>query len=56
MVGARVVYRPHPDAVPEEGVVTRVTDRFVFVTYSGDVGAKATAAEVLEPATEARTQ
>lgn len=50
MVGLKVVYRPRPDAAPEEeGVVTRVTDRYVYVRYGSDVGAKATAAEVLEP-------
>ena len=54
MVGSRVVYRPYPEAVPEEGVVTRVTDRFVFVRYGSDVGAKATAAEVLEPLARTR--
>ena len=49
MFGLKVVYRPHPDAVPEEGVVTSVGARYVYVRYSGDVGSKATAAEVLEP-------
>ncbi len=41
-VGAGVVYRPHPDAQAEDGIITGVSDRWVFVRYAGDIGAKAT--------------
>jgi hypothetical protein len=42
----RVVYQPgHGPA--EEGVITRVTERFVFVRYGTDVGSKATRADCL---------
>ena len=46
-VGAGVVYRPHPDAIAEDGVITSVNDRYVFVLYAGDRTPKATPAEAL---------
>mgnify|MGYP003416820137 CR=1 FL=1 len=48
MVGQKVVYWPTTGRV-EEGVITSVTPRYVFVRYGNDVGSKATAAEALEP-------
>ena len=46
-IGAGVVYRPHPDAPAEDGVVASVNDHFVFVLYAGDRFPKATPAEAL---------
>lgn len=48
-VGDRVVYRAHPGAPPEEGTVTSVGERYVFVCY-GVPGAtsRATRPEDLE--------
>ena len=40
-VGAGVVYIPENGA-REDGVITSVTSRWVFVRYRGDAGAKAT--------------
>ena len=45
-VGAGVVYRPH-GAPAEDGVITSVNDRYVFVLYAGDRTPKATPAEAL---------
>lgn len=45
-VGDGVVYQPGHGA-PEDGVITRVSDRWVFVRYAGDVGSKATRPEDL---------
>jgi hypothetical protein len=47
-VGSRVVYRPDPAIPAEEGVITSVTDRWVFVRYGADIGAKATGPENLD--------
>jgi hypothetical protein len=42
----RVVYRPgHGPA--EEGVITRVTEQYVFVRYGSGIGSKATRADHL---------
>lgn len=49
LLGAGVVYRPFPGGLPEDGVITSVTDRWVFVRYRGDVGAKATDPAQLTP-------
>lgn len=46
--GDWVVYRPHPDAQAEDGVVQRVTERYAFVLYKGDLHPKATDAHFLE--------
>ena len=35
-VGWGVVYRPHPDAAPENGQIVSVNDEYVFVLYMGD--------------------
>lgn len=40
-VGAGVVYLP-PGRPREDGVITSVNDRYVFVRYDGDKGSKAT--------------
>lgn len=47
--GQGVVYRHHPDAPPEDGVVTSVNERYVFVRYRGDNGSKATSPADLRP-------
>ena len=46
-IGAGVVYRPHPDAPAEDGTITSVNERYVFVLYAGDRTPKATPAEAL---------
>jgi hypothetical protein len=58
-VGDKVIYRPYrpyrtlgyisgyPSGI-EEGVITSVGRRYVFVRYGSDAGSKATAAEMLE--------
>ena len=48
-VGQGVVYRAHPDAAPEDGIVTKISEFFVFVRYRGDVGSKATRPGDLQP-------
>jgi hypothetical protein len=45
----KLVYRSHPDAEAEEGVITSVTGAFVFIRYGADVHSKATRPEDLEP-------
>jgi hypothetical protein len=40
-IGAGVVYIPEHGA-REDGVITSVTSRWVFVRYRGDAGSKAT--------------
>jgi hypothetical protein len=47
--GRAVIYHPYaPDLDPvEEGVITSVNDRYVFVRYGSDKGSKATAPELL---------
>lgn len=47
-VGAGVVYRPYPGAQAEDGDITTVTDRYVFVRFVGDRTSKAVAPELLE--------
>lgn len=47
-IGAGVVYRAHPDAQAEDGVIVRVGAPWVFVRYSGDVTPKATAPTQLD--------
>ena len=47
-IGRRVEYRPpHPALPAEEGVITSVNSRFVFVRYGDDLTAKATPPEHL---------
>jgi len=44
-IGASVVYRPMPAAdwsPTEDGTITSVGVRWVFVRYAGDAGSKAT--------------
>ena len=49
LIGSGVVYQPHPAAYPEDGVVTGVSDYYVFVRYANDWGSKATRAQDLTP-------
>lgn len=48
-IGRPVTYTPHdgPDRA-EQGVITAVTERYVFVRYGGDQHSKATAADRLQ--------
>lgn len=53
-IGQAVVYRGagwHPDswAPAEQGIITSVNDRYVFVRYGSDHHSKATAPEQLRP-------
>jgi DNA polymerase-3 subunit epsilon len=49
--GQEVLYRAHPDAQPEAGVITRFgRDDIAFVLYAGDATAKATRLDDLTPA------
>ena len=45
-IGSKVIYQPHGGPV-EEGVITSVGSRYVFVRYGSDVGSKATSADAL---------
>lgn len=47
-VGRGVVYKPHPEARLEDGVITRVHGDIVFVLYRGDLVAKATRPQDIE--------
>jgi hypothetical protein len=47
-IGERAIYRPYPGAT-EVGIITRVTEKYVFVRYGSEQSAKATRAEDLEP-------
>ncbi len=48
-IGRKVVYRArHPNAEPEEGVITSFNDTCVFVRYGADVHSKGTARADLE--------
>lgn len=47
-VGAGVVYQAHAGAEREDGEITSVNDRYVFVRFRGDTGSKACSAEDLE--------
>lgn len=49
LIGQLVVYRPHWNYPPEQGVVTSVTPHYVFVRYGSDLHSKATHASQLEP-------
>ena len=44
-IGDGVVYRPNGGQYPtaEDGTITSVNERWVFVRYAGDSGSKATA-------------
>ena len=45
-IGRKAIYRPRGQSeVAEEGVVTSIRGRFVFVRYGNDPGSKATKAE-----------
>jgi len=51
-LGHTVTYTPHyyehaPDGI-ETGIITSVTQRYVFVRYTGDQHSKATAADRLQ--------
>ena len=47
-IGDKVTYRAPESAHTDEGVITSVNHRFVFVRYGSDYGSQATAAERLE--------
>lgn len=47
-IGAGVVYRAHPDAQAEDGVIVRVGAPWVFVRYAGDSTPKATSGTQLD--------
>lgn len=47
--GQGVVYRPDLSATPEDGVVVRTNEHYVFVLYRGDTTPKATNPEHLWP-------
>ena len=50
-IGHPVIFRPFPETSDddrhEDGVITAVTDQFVFVRYSGESRSKATAPDRL---------
>ena len=48
-IGDAVIYHPYATELDpvEEGVITSVSDRYVFVRYGADKGSKATSAERL---------
>jgi hypothetical protein len=46
-IGSGVVYRPHPDALAEEGEITGCSGAFVFVRFVGDRHPKACVPEDL---------
>jgi len=50
LVGCGVVYTPG-HGPREDGVITSVGDRLVFVRYAGDAASKATSPGDLEPLT-----
>lgn len=50
-IGRKVIYTPFLGCDPdmtEIGVITSVTDQFVFVRYGSDINSKATRAEDLK--------
>lgn len=47
-VGRGVVYTPHHGGPKEDGVITSVNDRYVFVRYGARQGSSATEAADLE--------
>jgi len=47
-IGRSVVYRGHPGAEPEQGLITGVGQLYVFVRYGTDEWTKATPPERLE--------
>lgn len=51
-VGDGVVYDPGNGQPREDGVITSVNSRYVFVRYHGDTGSKATPAQALRLAGE----
>ncbi|AMM44972.1 hypothetical protein SP15_174 [Bacillus phage SP-15] len=54
----KVVYTPYigcPDHLKEEGVITTVGTRYVFVRYGNDIHSKATSPEDLEYAFDDKT-
>lgn len=57
-IGDAVVYHPYaPDLDPvEQGVITSVNDRYVFVRYGSQVMSAATAPELLTPLAPARKE
>jgi hypothetical protein len=46
-IGSGVIYRPHPQALPEDGEIVRCSDSMVFVQYVGNRQPKATRPEDL---------
>jgi hypothetical protein len=51
-VGRRVLYRSHPNAVPQEGCIVSLSDQYVFVRYDNSAGTDATHRHNLEWTTE----
>lgn len=49
-IGSAVVYRPRPGVV-EQGVITSVNDRYVFVRYGAQMTSQATSPSDIEPLT-----
>ena len=47
-IGRKVVYRAAPDIAPEEGVITSINDRGVFVRYGHTGTSQLTRREDLE--------
>jgi len=51
-IGRRVVYRSHPNAVPQEGRILSLSDQNVFVRYDDGAGTHAINRHNLEWARE----
>ena len=47
-IGSRVIYTSHFSTKSEEGVITGVNWKYIFVKYSGCIGSKATRPEDLK--------
>lgn len=46
-IGRGVIYRPYPDAAPEEGEITGFSKSYVFVRFRDSRAPKGVAAELL---------
>lgn len=56
-VGMRVIYTPFEGCKPEQketGLITSITEKYIFVRYGNDTISKATRAKDLEPLGENR--
>ena len=50
-IGRIVIYTPYkgcPNRLKQRGIVTHANDKYAFVRYGGDIGAKATKVDDLE--------